>query len=90
MAARSHHPVGGIVDTNPDLAAKKICAHLEANEGAMEAAAEALGVNVATLRRWVSRLRGKGKKIGPIRARGNPQLERAREALRKKQLLKRA
>lgn len=73
MSARSHHPIGSLVLTDPRRAARELSAVLERHGGAIPETAAELGVNGATLRRWIAKLRGRrGCRVSPVRSRGKP------------------
>lgn len=69
MAYRDN-PLGALVRGEPAEAARKISAFLAANDGAIGATASAFGVDGATLRRWIAKLRGDGHEVGPVRTPG--------------------
>lgn len=72
MSARSHHPVGKLVLEDPRQAALKLSAVLARHDGSIGPSSRELGVNGATLRRWISRLRDEGLEVGPVRSVGVP------------------
>lgn len=90
VSAKSHHPIGKLVESDPVVAAAHISAALERHGGAIRETALELEVNGATLRRWIAKL--DGYRVGPVRAKGRPAKPKkpAKKTHRKKDVAKRA
>jgi len=73
------NPLGRLVRTKPRDAARAISEVLVAQAGAIAPTAKALGVDGATLRRWVARLKQGGFEVGPVRSPGNPSITEAQK-----------
>lgn len=72
MSARSLHPIGRNVQVDPALAAADLSAKLERFNGSITTTAKSLGVDHATLRRWIRVLKEAGHEVGPTQGPGKP------------------
>lgn len=58
VEASRRHPIGALVRSNPDRAARELIRLMKRYGGSLLAASEAEGLDVSTLYRWIDRLNG--------------------------------